>query len=87
MYETSWASRPEPNRPRHYTIPLFFTRWITHFCAPVFFVLTSTSAYLSLRRKSKRELSRFLFTRGLSLILAEVLLLRCLGWQLTAITT
>src|SRR5690349_20314383 len=47
------------------TIPLFSTRWITHFCAPVFFLLTGTGAYLSLRRKSKRQLSRFLFTRGL----------------------
>jgi uncharacterized membrane protein len=43
------------------TISLFFTRWITHFCAPVFFLLTGTGAYLSLRRKSKRELSQFLF--------------------------
>jgi uncharacterized membrane protein len=38
------------------TIPLFFTRWITHFCAPVFFLLTGTGAYLSLRKKSRREL-------------------------------
>src|ERR1700737_2609075 len=46
------------------TIPLFFTRWITHFCAPVFFLLTGTGAYLSLRRQSKHGLSQFLFTRG-----------------------
>jgi len=51
------------------TVPLFFTRWITHFCAPVFFLLTGTGAYLSMSRKSKPELSRFLFTRGLLLIL------------------
>jgi len=63
------------------TIPLFFTRWITHFCAPVFFLLTGTGAYLALRSKSKRELSRFLFTRGLWLIFVELVLLRCLGWQ------
>jgi uncharacterized membrane protein len=63
------------------TIPLFFTRWITHFCAPVFFLLTGTGAYLSLRRKSKRELSRFLFTRGLWLIFLELTLFRCFGFQ------
>jgi uncharacterized membrane protein len=62
-------------------IPLFLTRWITHFCAPVFFLLTGTGAYLSLRKKSKRELSRFLFTRGLWLIFLEVFVVRCFGWQ------
>jgi uncharacterized membrane protein len=63
------------------TIPLFFTRWITHFCAPVFFLLTGTGAYLSLRKKSKAELSKFLFTRGLWLIFLELTLFRCLGLQ------
>jgi len=63
------------------TVPLFFTRWITHFCAPTFFLLMGTGAYLSLRRRSKRELSWFLFTRGLWLIFVEVVPLRCLGWQ------
>jgi uncharacterized membrane protein len=63
------------------TAALFFTRWITHFCAPVFFLLTGTGAYLTLRRKSKRELSRFLFTRGLWLIFLELTLFRCLGFQ------
>jgi uncharacterized membrane protein len=63
------------------TIPLFFTRWITHFCAPVFFLLTGTGAYLSLRRKTKSELSRFLLTRGIWLIFLELVVTRCLGWQ------
>ena len=63
------------------TGPLFFTRWITHFCAPVFFLLTGTGAYLSLRRKSRRQLSRFLFTRGLWLIFLELTIFRCLGFQ------
>jgi uncharacterized membrane protein len=70
-----------PTDPATTTIPLFFTRWITHFCAPVFFLLTGTGAYLSLRRKSKSELSRFLFTRGLWLIFLELTVTRCLGWQ------
>jgi uncharacterized membrane protein len=70
-----------PTDPASTTIPLFFTRWITHFCAPVFFLLTGTGAYLSLAKKSKRELSGFLFTRGLWLIFLELTVTRCLGWQ------
>jgi uncharacterized membrane protein len=70
-----------PTDPATTTIPLFFTRWITHFCAPVFFLLTGTGAYLALRKTSKRELSWFLFTRGLWLIFLELVVVRCLGWQ------
>lgn len=58
------------------TAPLFFTRWITHFCAPVFFLLTGTGAFLTLRRMTKPELSRFLVTRGLWLIVLEVVVMR-----------
>src|SRR3954451_9366162 len=70
-----------PTDPAQTTIPLFFTRWITHFCAPVFFLLTGTGAYLSLRTKSKRQLPQFLFARGLWLIFLELTLFRCLGFQ------
>jgi uncharacterized membrane protein len=63
------------------TVPLFFTRWITHFCAPTFFLLVGMGAYLSLGRKSKGELSRFLWTRGLWLIFLELVPERCLGLQ------
>lgn len=63
------------------TTALFFTRWITHFCAPTFFLLTGTGAYLSLRKKSPAALSRFLFTRGLWLIVLETVIVRCFAYQ------
>jgi uncharacterized membrane protein len=63
------------------TAALFFTRWVTHFCAPVFFLLTGTGAYLQLRRKSRGELSRFLLTRGIWLIFLEIVVLRCFSYQ------
>ena len=51
---------------------LFFTRYITHFCAPIFVFLSGTSIYLQSLRKSKKELSAFLIKRGLWLIVAEI---------------
>lgn len=62
----------DPTNLQTTTPILFFTRWITHFCAPVFVFLSGTSAFLSGRKKSKAQLAAFLFKRGLWLIFIEV---------------
>lgn len=54
---------------------LYFTRWITHFCAPLFVFLSGISAYLSSKRKTPAEASLFLIKRGIWLIVAEVVLI------------
>jgi uncharacterized membrane protein len=59
---------------------LFFTRWITHFCAPIFMLLAGTSAYLIGQKKSKKELSSFLVKRGLWLIFLEMVVVN-FGWN------
>src|SRR6516162_6274743 len=55
---------------------LFFTRVVTHVCAPVFFLLAGAGAYLSVaRRKSLPQAARFFWTRGLWLVFLELTVL------------
>jgi uncharacterized membrane protein len=59
---------------------LFFTRWITHYCAPIFVFLSGASAYLhGSRLPSRRDLSLFLLSRGFWLIVLELTVIN-FGW-------
>ncbi|MCZ7680508.1 MAG: heparan-alpha-glucosaminide N-acetyltransferase domain-containing protein [Sandaracinaceae bacterium] len=71
--------RVDPTDLESTTPVLFFTRWVTHFCAPGFVLLAGAAAYLYGEKRSAAERRRFLFTRGLWLVVLEVTVVR-FGW-------
>lgn len=65
----------EPLSQPDVPLSLYLTRWVTHFCAPVFIFLAGTSAGMMLARKTPRELGSFLFKRGVWLVFVEVVII------------
>src|SRR5207244_1971250 len=69
----------DPTDLNHTTLPIFFIRFITHYCALTFMFLSGTSSCIVCMRKGKMALTYFLFTRGLWLIFLELTVVN-FGW-------
>ncbi len=69
----------DPIDPAVTTVPIFFTRYITNYCAPTFSLLAGLSAFMVGKRKSKNELSVFLLKRGFWFIFIELTIVN-FGW-------
>jgi uncharacterized membrane protein len=67
---------PGPTDLATTTVPLFLTRWVTHFCAPVFVLLAGVSAQLYARKRGLPQARQFLLTRGLWLVVLELTIVR-----------
>ncbi len=66
---------PDPTDLHTTTTVLFFTRWITHFCAPTFVFLSGISAFLAGKHRTNHQLAGFLLKRGLWLIFVELVII------------
>lgn len=75
------ADQVDPLDLNHTTAPLFFTRWVTHFCPSLFLLLAGTAIALSLEgRRTRAQQAQFLLARGLWLVLLELTVVH-IGWQ------
>jgi len=70
----------DPSDPTQSTLPIFFTRFITNFCAPAFSFLAGLSAFMVGKRKTPAQLSGFLIKRGLWLVFVEIIIVS-FGWK------
>ena len=74
-YFHAYSYNYDPTDLQHTSAPIFLTRWITHFCAPLFMLLAGISACLYGLKNGRKALSFFLFTRGLWLVIVELFII------------
>lgn len=74
------AFRFAPEDLQQSNLALFFTRWITHLCAPLFLLLAGISIALYQEKKDAVTTSNYVFFRGLWMVLLELTIVR-FGWQ------